>query len=552
MTELSTALADLNRRRLRVLAPLMVVLHAAHAVFFHVPAAARSALSPDTLRWRDDIFAAHVLTLPFALAASIVAWRARSAVIIRWLAPSAALVYVIHGAACASIDQLVSTNTSAYIGYCIGIAVILSLPPRASVPIYVVAFVAMLAGLTAMQASVVARMTNVPTSATVTLVSIAVSWILNASRRRDLEQRATIDRQRDELATLNHSLEERVRAQVHEIVARADEVERLNAQLHAQVRTRSTELSVALARLATQREREEILEPGVILADRFTVAEPLGKGGMGSVYAGVDRTTGQRVAIKVIQASSSDQLDAMRRFIREAEAAATVRHPAIVRMLHVDVTDDGRLFQIQELVDGATLAAAMSAPWPAPAAARLGAVLCDALSAAHVLGVVHRDVKPDNIMLIQAEPGLKLLDFGIAKIRDAEVREGEATHARMIIGTPGYMAPEQAAAQRDVSDRADVYAVGILLARMIGGPFRAPLPEIQMDGAPPAFADDVRRCLADEPSQRPAAADLARRLSDFADHNGAGTLSTIVPALARTTGDMPSQTAIPTTPQRRV
>src|SRR5205823_9953731 len=123
------------------------------------------------------------------------------------------------------------------------------------------------------------------------------------------------------------------------------------AQLQSQVVARSGELSLALARIARHRESDTTLARGAVLGGRFVVDEIVGEGGMGAVYAGVDRSSGARVAIKVIQATSSRQLDALRRFIREAGATATVNHPAVVRMLHVDVSDDGMLYQVQELVE---------------------------------------------------------------------------------------------------------------------------------------------------------------------------------------------------------
>src|SRR5262249_182943 len=184
------------------------------------------------------------------------------------------------------------------------------------------------------------------------------------------------------------------------------------------------------------------------------------EGGMGAVYSGLDQSTGVRVAIKVIQATSSGQLEAMRRFITEAGATATVNHPAVVRMLHVDVSDDGLLFQIQELVEGKTLTQKLGKPWAPADAARLVSVLCHALAAAHAQGVVHRDVKPDNVMLTANAPGLKLLDFGIAKLYDAVSQGEDATRTGIVLGTPSYMAPEQVGAGGDITDRTDVYSVG--------------------------------------------------------------------------------------------
>jgi serine/threonine-protein kinase len=551
VTELSAAIIELNRRRLRVLGPLMTLLHLAHIIFFHVPAGLRASLPAETLRWRDGLVLVHGLTLPLIAIMTVLIFSVSDPRIARVYAPVTALVYLLHGAIIAGVDQIVSNNISAFIGYCIGIAVVVSLSPRWSVVLYGLAEAALVVALFTFQPQATPRLTNLPTSATVALVSVAVSWMLDKGRRREITQRTIIDRQRDELAALNQSLEQRVRDQVREIVARADEVERLNAQLQAQVVARSGELSLALARLAQRREADGSLVNGVVLADRFVVAEPIGKGGMGTVYAGRDRSTNSPVAIKVIQAASSGQLDAMRRFIREAGAAATVNHPAVVRMIHVDVTDDGLLYQVQELVDGETLLGRLrESALPVTLTARVGAVLCEALATAHALGIVHRDVKPDNVMLTTVPPGLKLLDFGIAKLYDAVTR-GEGTQARMIVGTPGYMAPEQAHGLVDVSDRADVYAVGVLLHQMLTGPM--PDAELLMPGVPATLAALVRQCHAEEPLERPSAAQLGKGLARLADAENAPPLEILAQVIVGQAppGMPPSQTHIPTTPQRR-
>jgi serine/threonine-protein kinase len=555
VTDLSAALSEINRRRVRVLGPLMVLLHLLHIAFFHVPPHLRATLPAETLRWRDGLCLVHGLTLPPVLIVSWLAFRVTTPRIARFYGPATALIYLVHGAIIAGIDQIVSSNISAYIGYCMGIAVVVSMPPRLSIALYTLAEALMVVCLIKFQPAAATRLTNFPTSLTVALMGIAISWLLDNGRRREIRQRAIIDRQRDELTALNHSLEQRVRDQVREIVARADEVERLNAQLQAQVVARSGELSLALARLARQRDADGKLANGLVLAERFVVAEPIGKGGMGTVYAGRDRTTSERVAIKVIQAASSRQLDAMRRFIREAGAAAKVSHAAVVRMLHVDVTDDGLLFQVQELVDGETLLGLFNEHALSPALAlRVGAVLCDALATAHALGVVHRDVKPDNIMLTVAAPGLKLLDFGIAKLHDV-VRELDAsrdagTEARMIVGTPGYMAPEQAHGLLQVSDRADVYAVGVLLHQMLSGP--QPDPELLMPDVAPPLAMLVRHCHEEKPSARPSAAELSAALLQLAAAERAPPLESLVQTLlGRPRNGTPSEVVIPTTPRRR-
>jgi serine/threonine-protein kinase len=520
--------AETTRSRLRVLAPLMAVLHILHVWHFWTPPALAATLSPDVLRWRTDLVLAHLAMLPFIVPVAYLANRSHNQRLFRWLGPAMALAYLLHGAFVAGVDQLVAANISVYIGYCFGVAVVTPLGLGEALFAYAAGGTTLVATMLALQRSTAALQENLPTAGSLTAVSIVLSWLLTRNRRRAFEQRTTIDEQREQLSALNASLEQRVEEQVAEIVKRAEEVDRLNAQLQAQVRERSGELSMALARLAQERslKGDGSLQLGATLGGRFEVEHRIGRGGMGTVYAGVDRSTGARVAIKVIQASSIDQLDAMRRFIREVGAAATVSHPAVVRMLHLDVTADGLLFQVQELVDGEPLVEHVASPWRPADAARLVAVLCDALAVAHANGVVHRDVKPDNLMLTTAQPGIKLLDFGIAKLYDAVSSSG-ATEVRVVVGTPGYMAPEQAAGELEVTDRADVYAAGVLLHQLVTGK----LPSAAAVAAPAPLATLIESCLHREASARPDAASLARQLHRFADQDGARPLVELASAL---------------------
>jgi serine/threonine protein kinase len=277
------------------------------------------------------------------------------------------------------------------------------------------------------------------------------------------------------------------------------------------------------------------------------VGDLLGTGGMGAVYAGTDRVTGARVAIKVTQAGSSQQLDGLRRFLREARSAATVTHPAVVRTLHVDVSNDGLLYQVQELVDGETLQSrcVQGRAWEPGVVARLAAVLCDALAAAHAKGIVHRDVKPANVMLTRTAPGLKLLDFGIAKLyEDARTDGDDATSTGAMLGTPAYMAPEQFDTKRGATDRADVYALGVLLFLLLTGryPFDEPTPRAMMashlltdapdarsvvPAVPDRLAELVAQCLRKSPTERPSALGLGQDLGAFADGLGLPPLESL-------------------------
>ena len=211
-----------------------------------------------------------------------------------------------------------------------------------------------------------------------------------------------------------------------------------------------------------------------------------------------------------------------------------IDHPAIVKILHVDLSDDGLPFQVQELVEGETLERRLrrGEPWQPAVAARLVGTLASAVACAHARGIVHRDVKPANVMLTAASPGLKLLDFGIAKLRDEELGEG-LTATGAILGTPVYMGPEQIEGA-GVTDRADIYALGVTLFLLLTGkyPFdtstpRASLVDRLMHDAPdarssepdvpPPLAELVQRCLSRDPAERPAAFELGEALREFAD-----------------------------------
>jgi hypothetical protein len=541
--------ADVNLRRLRVIGPIMVLVHIAHACVFWIASGRGDALGDPLARGLRSLVVVHAVMVPLTGFLTVLVFRARSRFVGELMGPVVAALYLAHGAVSTAVGLSATQSVSTYVGYCLGMAVILCISPRTAVITYSLGLATFIVSMVLVVPSSAAFLATMPTCGTITAVGVALAWVLYAARRREFRQRLTIERQRDQLGVLNTDLERRVQAQVGEIVAHATEVEQLNAQLRAQVRARSSELSLALARLAQQRGPGEDMLRGTLLGNRFMVGNVIGEGGMGAVYEGVDQATQARVAIKVVQATSTRTLDALRRFAHEAGAAAAITHPAVVRMFDVDISDDGLLFQVQELIDGEPLARLAKQAWRPGDAARLGAVLCDALAAAHAVGVVHRDVKPDNIMLTTTAPGLKLLDFGIAKHYAAvHGDDGEAmTQTGMIIGTPAYMAPEQAIGAREVGDRADVYAAGVLLFRLlcVRHPFEAESPRAVMMNrllydapqvrsieplVPASLAELVDRCLSRRPEDRPAAADLAHQLAAWADDAGAPPLEAITRA----------------------
>jgi serine/threonine-protein kinase len=270
-----------------------------------------------------------------------------------------------------------------------------------------------------------------------------------------------------------------------------------------------------------------------VIGDRVEIQRILGVGGMGVVYAGHDRVTGQDVAVKLIQ-THRRELDVLYRFLDEARAAAAVRHPAIVRVLHIDVAEHGTLYQVLELIDGESLETRLDREGrlPTEVVMRLGAVVADALAAAHAAGVVHRDITPSNIMLTAAEPGAKLLDFGLAKLR-GDVDPRRTAHSD-IVGTPAFLAPEQVTSPGAISGAVDVYALGCILFLGLAGapPFAAataeqwlhahvnePVPHVgsRLPSVEPGLAAIIAACLAKDPAARPSAVELAARLRDLAD-----------------------------------
>lgn len=345
---------------------------------------------------------------------------------------------------------------------------------------------------------------------------------------------------RHQLGEINRDLEHRVTQQVREIVANNERIEALNRQLAGKVASRSEELAMALRRLAVAEHGGETLAPGSTLGDRFEIKYVVGVGGMGVVYAAVDKLAGERVALKVVRTQSGDVAGGVR-FLQEATAAASLSHPAIVRVLHVDVTADGRLYQALELVEGQTLDACLERGhgMPKPMVARLGAVVADALAVAHALGIVHRDVKPQNIMITADGPGCRLLDFGLAKLRET-LSIGSLSEHGAVIGTPQFLAPEQVSTPLNVTGSADVYALGMVLYLCLSGrlPFQAQAPmqwlyahvhetprRITTD-ATPALIALIERCIAKQPADRPTARQVADELGHIADEMDAPQLAT--------------------------
>jgi len=211
---------------------------------------------------------------------------------------------------------------------------------------------------------------------------------------------------------------------------------------------------------------------GAVIADRYEVIRRIAKGGMGMIYEVTNIRLGRTFALKTITAEAAQDPEVLQRFRREAEIVANLRHPHIVEVVDWDQLDDGAPFLVMEYLQGETLATRIAAvgPLPWPQIARICDQVLSAITVAHRAGVVHRDLKPDNIFLASDDAGderVKLLDFGISKIRDSTTFQ--TTDAK-VLGTPAYMAPEQAEGQHDkIGPATDVWALGAIIYEMVTG-----------------------------------------------------------------------------------
>jgi serine/threonine-protein kinase len=275
------------------------------------------------------------------------------------------------------------------------------------------------------------------------------------------------------------------------------------------------------------------LPSGTTVGGKYVIERVIGSGGNGTVYEAKHATIGHRVAIKVVHATLSGQAEVLARFGREARICAALRHPNIGQVYDVGLLEGATPYMVMELQDGLSLADIIEeTTLSMEAIIALGQQLLAALKCAHDGGVIHRDVKPDNVMVVRDAGGqliLKLVDFGIAK-RVAPLVDGKVTQRGVLVGSPEYMAPEQLRSE-DVDARTDIYAVGVLLYEAITGltPFHghttadlfaailhAPVePPIRYrSDCPPELQLVVLAALSRDPAQRPPSAEeMARALA---------------------------------------
>lgn len=237
-----------------------------------------------------------------------------------------------------------------------------------------------------------------------------------------------------------------------------------------------------------------------LVAGRYEIERPLGHGAMAVVDLARDRELDRHVALKRLAENLARDEDLRARFLREGRLAARLSHPNIVRVFDVGEAD-GRPYIAMEHVDGETLAGLIArGPVGADEATGLGVQAARALAAAHAAGLVHRDVKPHNLLL-RRDGVLKLGDFGIA----LGLEGTKLTAAGTVLGTAAYLAPEQARGER-VTSAADVYALGLVLVELLTG---HPDGGARVHGP---LGETIDRCLARNPRDRPSAAELERAL----------------------------------------
>ncbi|MCB9730102.1 MAG: serine/threonine protein kinase, partial [Deltaproteobacteria bacterium] len=269
---------------------------------------------------------------------------------------------------------------------------------------------------------------------------------------------------------------------------------------------------------------------GSVFAGRYQIEALIARGGMADVYRATQLAVGRTVAIKVLHPAPLRDLRVVARFQQEARAIATLGHPNIIGLIDFGESEDHHLYLVMEFAEGDPLdeVIAREAPMGPGRVVHIGQQMLEALVEAHTQGVIHRDLKPGNVML--GERGrrqdlVKILDFGIAKMTGLDQGAVDLTGAGMTLGSPPYMAPEQAMAL-PVSPRSDLYSLGVILYEMLTGrtPFLGETPgdfmraHVQCEVPPPAvdgialhgpLVDFILTLLSKDADQRPATAEAA-------------------------------------------
>jgi hypothetical protein len=360
-----------------------------------------------------------------------------------------------------------------------------------------------------------------------------------------------------ELDTLNRDLEHKVVERTEELaqanVELADTVVRLE-EAQAETERKNLELDRKISELnvknqelvKTHQQADRIFSalglalPGTILDGKYRLDEKIGEGGFGIVFRSTHLALTRPIAVKVFKPRhGNDNAEAIERFKREGISISRLSHPNIIAVLDSGVSDQGIAYLVMELLSGKSLAEELRSGAATTLRECLGRIIpvCRALAEAHRLGVIHRDIKPDNIFINRSPEGetVKVVDFGIAKMTASDTGEdwSKLTATDSLIGTPAYMSPERLSGI-NYDGRADVYSVGIVLYEMLAGrpPFekgtsgivgmilahihKAPPPLRELNpNIPESVAALIHRTLEKVPSERPTAAQLADQLEEL-------------------------------------
>jgi len=284
------------------------------------------------------------------------------------------------------------------------------------------------------------------------------------------------------------------------------------------------------------------LQPGDIVADKYKVEHVLGRGGMGLVLAAEHVQLRERVALKFLTSKADRDSASNERFMREARVTAKLRSEHAARVTDFGVLDDGTPFMVMEYLEGRDLKQELAAEGPLPVEVVVEYLVqaCMGLAEAHARGIVHRDLKPSNLFLTHRPDGtplIKIMDFGVSKMRDPDEMDQELTREGTLLGSPKYMAPEQLRASGTVDARADVWSLGAIAYELLSGrpPFQAestaalcfmvlsdhqPAPLAgEVAGVTEALQNVVFSCLERDLTRRiPDVATLVDRLADALDN----------------------------------
>jgi serine/threonine protein kinase len=292
--------------------------------------------------------------------------------------------------------------------------------------------------------------------------------------------------------------------------------------------------------------------PGQVLAGKYRVESVLGVGGMGVVVAATHLHLDERVAIKFLHAQMGDNPEVVARFLREGKSCIKIRSEHAVKVHDVGTLENGAPYLVMEYLDGTDLAALLEKHGPMPLSQAIDFILQagEAIAEAHTIGIVHRDLKPANLFLTHradGSPSIKVLDFGISKAISPDGADSGMTRTQSVMGSPRYMSPEQMRSTRDVDQRTDIWAIGVILYELLTGgrPFDAETmtelcAQILQDkplslvlrgrrDIPPPLDEAVLRCLSKNPAERFAhLGQLAMALAPFASPEGRASAERVV------------------------